>query len=118
MQHSFCIEDLVASLDMVRARKHGMIHAQTDKGFFQYCHDKSMIYLDTIYVEPTLRGQGYGRELYERALKRGRDIGCNKLLVSVAPVLYNSTELLKLFLKNGLELYSSGLNIIFLVKDI
>lgn len=34
------------------------------------------IYLDQVYVDPTLRGQGYGRQLMEKVENYARDEGC------------------------------------------
>lgn len=42
-----------------------------------HCIDLSMAWQDAIYLEPSMRGNGFGKELIETADSFFADIGCN-----------------------------------------
>lgn len=91
---------------------------ETDWGIAVYKWGSDNVYLQDIYVIPEMRQSGLGVELMEYVEAEAVQRGIYKMYGSVAPSTPFSDSMLRIMLKLGFKLSSSGPDMIYLIKDI
>jgi hypothetical protein len=93
---------------------------ETDKGFvtYRYLADGKTVYIVDIYVLPDWRQTYAAKAMADNIVEEARKKGCNQLLGSVVPSNKSSTTSVKVLLAYGMNLVSSGNDLIFFKKDI
>lgn len=88
------------------------------EGFITYKYINQSVYMMDLYIRPEFRKMGFSTKLMNAVVKEAKDKGCVELLGSIIPSNKNSTESLRVFLKNDVILVSASNDFIVLRKDI
>ncbi len=73
-------------------------------------HSQLSAYLEDVFVDETLRGQGFGRKLIETAIQEAKKARCYKL---VATARFSNTTAEKLYTSSGFQKHSHGFRLDF-----
>ncbi len=93
---------------------------EDDTGFatYRFTEDGRGVYLVDIYVVPEYRKKGVATEMANRIAKEAKNAGCTCIIGSVVPSNKGSTASLDVLRAYGMELVSSGVDILYFRKDI
>lgn len=104
--------------DYIREREGKQI-VENDFGFATYQFvDKDKCYIEDIYVAPSHRRQRVGKDLADKVAEIALESGCKKLIGSVKPSTYGSTESIKALIWYGFKLLFCEQDMIYLEKEL
>ncbi len=91
-----------------------------DCGFatYRYLNDRKSVYIVDIYVRPDFRKSNLASMMADQIVEKAKKEGATELLGSVVPTAKNSTDSLKVLLAYGMNLKSSGIDLIIFSKEI
>ncbi len=91
---------------------------ETDDGFATYSISNLTVYIQNIYVKPSLRKSGVASRLADQICEVAKEQGCTMLLGSVQPSAKNSTSSLKVLLGYGMTLSSATQDMIYFKREL
>jgi predicted GNAT family acetyltransferase len=109
------MKSLYAQYVLVRE---GFETVENENGFATYRVNGSDIYLRDIFVTPEECGKGIARDLADCVCEIGRAAGCKRLLGSVVPSAFGSTDSMKVLLHYGMRINGAHPDFITLEKEI
>lgn len=105
--------------DYIKERTNDLI-LECDHGFatYRYINDGKSVYIVDIFIIQAGRKSGAATALAEIICHEAKTKGCTEVLGTVVPSTKNSTASLKVLLGYGMELKSSGQDLIIFKKDL
>jgi GNAT superfamily N-acetyltransferase len=104
--------------DYIRERL-GKEIVETDDGFATYYFpEPGCCYIEDIYVRPEARRTGAGSRLADQVTEIALSKGSDRLIGSVDPKAFGSTDSMKALLAYGFELHGTDGKLIYLKKEI
>lgn len=91
---------------------------ETDQAFAIYSFNKDICYIEDIYVRPECRRDGVARQMADWIATKAKDLGCKKLMGSVAPSAKGSQASLEVLLAYGMKLHSAQYDMIYMIKEL
>ena len=75
-------------------------------------------FIDEIYIAPEHRMTGSGSALLNEVAEKVKALGMKHLTCSISPAARNSSQALAAAIQYGFKLHSTGVNEVFLMKEI
>ena len=87
-------------------------------GFATFKRLPDHIYLQDVYIIPSMRGQSKGTQLTDAVIKIGKEAGYTRMTTSVVPSTPGSTETILKMIHLNFKLFSSQSDIVYLIREI
>ncbi len=91
---------------------------ETEDGFVTYSISNLTVYIQNIYVKPSLRKSGVASRLADQICALAKEQGCTMLLGSVQPSAKNSTASIQILLAYGMKLMSATNDMIYFKREL